>query len=399
MSSFTFMHLANFGGRNIGNSALIYGLERTLTEDLEGEIVFRPERWDDYSRGLRVFDERFVERVNSECDALLVGAAISFHGRAGLANTGFRFDLPLRLWDRIERPLVFYALSHRSWSDQPYPHREALRRALEHAVASDRVLFSVRADGTKEWLESILGQSEPRIHAVPDPGLYVPPEDSWHPELEAGKVNVIVAPNVEDEVYRWGGRPEGLWTTRLRRATRREPAWRARRARFLRGLADALERLAADHDLNVVFAAHDNWDHWMSYEVFGLFSEELRHRTVFTNAGLPIWRGRYFYDLYAKATLALSMRIHSMNPSLGMGTPVVPLVSQGRMKTFMTEAGLGDLCVDVLDPDVGDRIYAVAEGALANQDEIRARLASVRASLRERTAAFNKVVGEFVGRR
>jgi hypothetical protein len=390
------MHLANWGGRNIGNAALIYGLERTVQEDL-GDIQLQAEPWDDYTRGLRRFDQGFVDKVNAT-DGLIVGAAVSFDGNPGFANTGFRFDLPLELWDRIEKPLVFYGLSYRSWPDKPYHHRDALRRALEHVAKSDRVLFSVRADGTKAWLESLVGQAQPAIHEVPDPALFVPAEDGWHPELEEGKVNVIVAPNVEEDVYRWGGRPETRRQARLRRLTRTQPEWRAHRTRFLRGLAGALDRLGGEHDLNVIFAAHDTSDHWMSYEIFALFSEDLKHRCVFAPASLPVWRGRYFYDLYAKADLALSMRIHSMNPCIGLGTPDVPLVSQGRMKSFMTEAGLGDLTVDVLAPDVGERIHAAASNALAKRDEIRARLAEVRARFRKQTADFNRRVGEFVSR-
>jgi hypothetical protein len=388
------MHLANWGGRNIGNAALIYGLERTVKEDL-GDVEFAPEPWDDYTRGLRRFDEAFVEKVNAT-DGLVVGAAVSFDGSPRFANSGFRFDLPLALWDRIDKPIVFYGLSYRSWPDKPYHHRDALARALEHAVRSEHVLFSVRADGTKAWLESVLGRSEPGIHEVPDPAIFVPAEDVWHPELEDGKVNVIVAPNVEEDVYRWGGRPETLWQSRFRRLARRVPEWRERRLRFLRGLAGALERLGAEHDLNVIFVAHDTSDHWLSYEIFALLSEELKHRCVFGPASLPVHRGRYFYDLYAKADLALSMRIHSMNPCIGLGTPDVPLVSQRRMKMFMTEVGLADLAVDVLDADVGDRIHAAASRALADPESIRVRYAEVSAKLRGRTAEFNARMGAFL---
>jgi hypothetical protein len=376
------MHLANWGGRNIGNAALIYGLERTVGEDV-GDVEFVPEPWDDYTRGLRAFDESFVEKVNA-LDGLVVGAAVSFDGNPQFANTGFRFDLPLELWDRIENPIVFYGLSYRSWPDKAYHHRDALRRALEHAAASARVLFSVRADGTKAWLEEILGREEPAIHEAPDPAIFVPAEDAWHPELEEGKVNVLVALNVEEEVYRWGG-PE------RRRLRRGEPEWRQRRTRFLRRLAEALERLGSEHDLNVIFVAHDTSDHWLSYELFALFSEELKHRSVFAPASLPVHRGRYFYDLYAKADLALSMRIHSMNPCIGLGTPDVPLVSQGRMRAFMSSVGLEDLTVDVLQPE---GIYPAASRALADPGGIRARYAEVRGRLRARTAEFNRLVAE-----
>jgi Polysaccharide pyruvyl transferase len=376
------MHLANWGGRNIGNAALIYGLERTVKEDL-GDVELLPEPWDEYTRGLRAFDERFVEKVN-RMDGLIVGAAVSFDGNPQFVNTGFRFDLPLELWDRIEKPIVFYGLSYRSWPDKPYHNEDALRRALEHAAASEHVLFSVRGDGTKGWLEGILGREEPAIREVPDPAIFVPVEDAWHPELEDGKVNVLVALNVEEEPHRWGG-PD------RRRLRRGEPEWRRRRNRFLGELAQALERLGAEHDLNVIFVAHDTSDHWLSYELFALLPVELKLRCVFAPASLPVHRGRYFYDLYAKADLAMSMRIHSMNPCIGLGTPDVPLVSQGRMRQFMASVGLEDLTVDVSTPG---GIYEAAAQALVDPDAIRARYAEVRERLRGETREFNRVVGE-----
>src|SRR5262249_36015153 len=70
-----FMHLANHGGKNVGNAALVLGLERILREDLPFDVSFLREPWDLYTLGRLSFDERFVERVNAECDVLLVGAA------------------------------------------------------------------------------------------------------------------------------------------------------------------------------------------------------------------------------------------------------------------------------------------------------------------------------------
>src|SRR5262249_49883137 len=200
-----FMHLANHGGKNVGNAALVLGLERILREDLPFDVSFLREPWDLYTLGRLSFDERFVERVNAECDVLLVGAAVSFDGQPSYASTGFRFDLPPAPLDRIERPIVFYGLSYRSGSPT-YSHADALKRAMEHILSRERILFSVRNDGTKHWLEGMIGFGSERIVEVPDPAVFVPVEDGVHLELAAGKANVIFAGNAEDEVARFGGR-------------------------------------------------------------------------------------------------------------------------------------------------------------------------------------------------
>jgi hypothetical protein len=401
MSPLTFMHLANHGARNIGNAALIFGLERVLREDLPGDIAFLPEPWDLHSRGLRRFDASFVERVNAESDALLVGAAVTFDGGDKYSNTGFRFDLPLDLWSRIEKPIVLYGLSYRAWPRRVYHHQDALRRALDVMLASDDVLLSVRNDGTREWLESIAGHRLDGIHVVPDPAVFVPTEDAPHPELDPVRPNILVAPNAEDEIERFGLAPRKR-TLRRPDANRPLPfssSWRWREARdvFLRALARALDRLAREHDANLVFCANDPFDIGMAYDLFGLLHPDTRYHVSFTGAALPTAAGPAFYDLYAKADLVLGMRIHSITPNIGLGTPVVPIVSQGRMTTFLEDAGLGDLAIDIHAADLSERTFATASQALGDPESARARLQRAREVLRQRTAEFDATVGAFVG--
>jgi polysaccharide pyruvyl transferase WcaK-like protein len=380
------LHLANHTSRNIGNAALILGLERVLREDIDRELAFEPEPWEDR------FDKSFVDRVNA-ADALLVGAAVAFDGRDVYRNTGFRFDLPLELLPRICRPIVFYGLSHRDWPGRQYHHRDALRRSIEALLADEHVLFSVRNDGTKRWLERMIGFESDRIHVVPDPAVYVPHEDSAHPELEPG-TNVIVAPNGEDNLYRWGAFPRRRADTALRRLRGRRAAWEERRTRFVRGLASALERLARDRDANVILAVHMLGDEGMCYELLYLMPDDLRHRAHVASLTYSVAHGPYVYDLYAKADLALSMRVHSMTPAIGLGTPVIPLVSQPRMAEFMADAGLADICVDVSEPE---SIGEAAARALDRPDELRARLRRAYDGLRARTASFNERVAALLG--
>jgi hypothetical protein len=400
--SLTLMHLANHGGKNIGNAALIDGVETLLQEDVPGDVAFVPEPWDLYSRRKRTFDDTFVDRVNREVDALLVGAAVTFDGSSLYANSGFRLDLPLAAWDRFEKPVVFYGLSYRNWPTWRYHHRDALRAAIERIVGDERMLFSVRNDGTREWLEGLTGVRSERIHVVPDPGVFVQTDDSFHPELDPNATNVIVAPNAEDEMPRYGRAPRRRTVRRPRLSS--DPrdllplssswGWRETRARLLGDLAEALRRIAADCDVNLIFCAHDDFDIGMCHELFWLLPDDVRQRAVFASASLSNAQGRYFYDLYAKADLVLSMRVHSMNPAVGLGTPLVPIVSQDRMSAFMADAGLEDLTVDLHADDLAAAVHAKATAALAAPDALRARLGEARARLRQRAAAFDARVAE-----
>jgi polysaccharide pyruvyl transferase WcaK-like protein len=97
----------------------------------------------------------------------------------------------------------------------------------------------------------------------------------------------------------------------------------------------------------------------------------------------------YFYDLYAKADLALSMRVHSMSPAMGLGTPTVALASQSRMTAFLKDAELEDFCIDIFDDDFHTKLAAKIIGILRDSEETRNRLKKAVAVLRDRTRRFH----------
>lgn len=401
-AALTLLHLANHQSTNIGNGALIDGTERVLREDLGNDLLFHHEPWDDYtlSGGTRRFDRTFVDLVNG-ADALLVGGAVTMNGSTKYRHAGMRLDLPSDLWTRIARPVIFYGISCRIWPGQKYHHLQRLRHTMETLLGHPRVLIGTRNDGTKGWLESVLGYTTERIIAIPDPALYVPVTDAWHPELIEGKVNILIALNNEDEVYRFGGAwRERAWECLapftgervLRYAWRHLPRWDEHRRRFLRRLASAVARLAADYDVNLILCPHYYEDYAMLGDFVAACPPRPLHRLLISSPLLGVPRTPYFYDLYAKADVVLSMRVHSMSPAIGLGTPVVPLVSQPRMREFLHDTGLEDLAVEAFDPDMTERVYELVKRILAAPERMRARLAEARGRMRERTRAFNQQV-------
>ena len=203
VSALKLIHLANHKSTNVGNGALIVGTERVLSEDLDCDVTFVSEPWDDYTFELKQFDSNFVDLVN-QSDGLIVGAAVTINGRHYLRNAGMRFDLPYELWPKITKPIVFYGISYRVWPFQKYYHLDQFKKTMQYILDSPNILFSVRNDGTKDWLETLLGHRLDKIEVIPDPAFYVTTVDSWHSELVAGKVNVIISLNNEDEIYRFG---------------------------------------------------------------------------------------------------------------------------------------------------------------------------------------------------
>lgn len=375
------LHLANWNSTNIGNGALVYGTERVLREDLGRDLQFTPEPWDEYvienTPGPRSFNQTFVDLVNAH-DGLLVGGAVTFNGRKHLTGAGMRFDLPLEFWPKIQKPIIFYGNSYRFWGDQPYHNADKLRGIVDYITKTPSVFFGVRNDGTKAFLETLLGLQSDKIIEVPDPGMYVPAEDNAYPELSEERTNVMISLNNEDEESRF---PDGK-----------------KKAAFLRALANVMERLAKDFDLNYILAPHYFDDYKIMGELIDLLPPKIVHQRTISTGLLPVAKAPYFYGRYAKADLAMSMRIHSLSPSIGLGLPVVPLVSQGRVSDFLETIGLGDLSVDVFGESVEEELYAKTRNALENADAIRTRVRTAAAGCRVQTKAANTVIASLLSR-
>lgn len=364
-------HLVNARSANVGNGALADGAEMLLSEDL---AALRPdfvrEAWDDYSFGLKAFDETFVRRMNEDFDGLIVGGAVALNGRHHYAQAGMRFDLPPELWSAFEKPVVFYGISHRHWSNQTYHHDDRLRLALKTLLDRPNIVLALRNDGTREWLQRVIGFSDPRIEVIPDTGVFArATKGISYPEFSADKPNVILAFNDEDR--------EG----RFQQAGQRDA--------IVRNMAKAVEQLLLEVDANVVIAPHYFDDFRMIADFIEAMTPRIAHQSMIA-CGLSGMAGAAdFYGRYAQADLVVSMRVHSMSPSVGLGAPMVPVVTQDRMTDFLNGLNLGDLAVDAFDPDLSNKLLAAMRTTLKEPAGVRSRYLLARAEMREQMRGFN----------
>jgi polysaccharide pyruvyl transferase WcaK-like protein len=281
-----------------------------------------------------------------------------------------RFDLPANLWSKIHRPLVFYGLSYRHWPGECYHHVERLRDALARIRESDSMLLAVRNDGTREWLTRLIGAECQSIDVIPDPAVFVQAaRDGIYQEIDDTRPNVIVALNDEDAISRYGSD--------------------STREKMLRAIAVAVERLIINSDANIILAAH-YFDDCIIFAVFiDLCTPKLAHRYTTLSGLAGIGGTGHFYGRYQRAELVISMRVHSMSPCVGLGIPMIPLVTQQRMKDFLTDIGIEDLMVDAFEPDLAERLSVAIDNTLKNSERVRQRLLKARALMRARLRTFN----------
>lgn len=348
------VHLANFNSNNIGNGALIYGTERVLREDASVEIEFKSLAWDDYTFQLKAFDMDFVDFINST-DGLLVGGAVTFGSRSYLKNTGMRLDLPLELWPKIIKPIIFYGVSYRVWKDETYLYLDKLKEVMKYIFSNKKILFAVRNDGTKEFLEQLLGYSIPQIFIIPDPALFVPTKECFHPEIVEGKKNVILSLNNEDMERRYNV-PFGERIESDEKITNiiNDPKLslpEKRKTVLLAELASSLEKIVYKYDINLILCPHYLDDLEMNFQFFRACKPVFAHQKLLSTSLLKLNQTQYFYDLYKQVDMSISMRVHSMSPSIGLNTPMLALTSQGRMTEFMDNIDLQENYVDIFSTD------------------------------------------------
>ena len=364
------IHLANFNSTNVGNGALVSGLESTLQEDVSFDIQWGREAWDDYTFRKLDFDEVFVDKINAS-DGLVVGGAVTFNGRDYNDRTGTRFELPFELWDKIKKPVVFYGLSYRHWPGQTYHHADKLKVTIEKILSSDNMLLSLRNDGTKQWLKDITGIDSPDILEVPDPGVFVKVDVADYPEIIDGVCNIMVSFNNEDDSYRYlSGGPT--------------------RESVVGYVASALEELATRLQLNIILCPHYFDDFRMMSAFVDRIKPHIAHQSMVTTGLSRTKDTPYFYGRYARADLAISMRVHSMSPCIGLGVPMVALTTQGRMSDFISNLGLQSQAVDAFDPNAASKLFEKMLYTLEHSNEVKQKFSVARSNLRKQAHAFHQ---------
>ena len=374
------IHLANFNSTNVGNGALINGLESTLEEDFGVPVDWSRDPWDNYTFGLKRFDEQFVEKVN-QSDGLIVGGAVTFNGRDYNDQTGTRFELPLNLWKKLRKPVVFYGLSYRHWSGQTYHHLDKFRETIQTILSSEHMILALRNDGTRDWLRHHTGIESNKIMEIPDSAVYVKARnDGCTPEIIEGSKNIIVSFNDEDVEYRYD---ESMSVSGVENRAR---------SHVIKGLVHAIEGLAEKFPVNFILCPHYFDDYRMLSDVVASLKPRIAHQMTVSTGLCRVKDTEQFYARYQKADLAISMRVHSMSPCIGLATPMVAYTTQDRMTKFLDKVELADIAVNAFGIESGKTLLERARYTLDNCEQVRQRFEVVRASMRQATREFHERV-------
>lgn len=363
------LHLASFVG-NLGDNAMHDGEYRTRSEDLPWTLTHRPCEVRDFIHWRRrAFDETFVAEAN-EADIVVVGGFSLFQLWRENTSSGTYLEAGPDLFAAIRRPILFHGLGVDATRGVSPVAVARTRAFLDEMLGFDHCRFSLRNDGSCDFIRDHLGAAyADAMQVVPDGGLFAAPQAWPHPGLPEGSrfIAVNLAGDMPDKRYA-GADGEDLTE------------------RFAAAIASGIgELLAADETLTCVFVPHIYSDFGPIGAVLNVLGDRLRRERVVV-AGLAQGEGGWSasFDLYRRASAVIAMRYHAGLASIGFGAPVFGISTHHKIAGQFAAMGLSDRC-HAFDErsDLAALFEAVARD-LAASDASRKRLMAARA--RERDA-------------
>ena len=364
---------------NIGDGALVKGIQHTLPRDLQTEIKFVDHCITDFLKyGKLTFDDQYVEWLNNSANLLLIGGGGLISEKNYLPTI-----LPRDVISRLKLPIVVYAVGHNLFDGERLKNSDALS-ALIGQIRELGGLFSVRNDGSLDRLKRDIGVSAAKsVCEVPDPGVFVPVETMLHPQIRPGRRNVVLQLAGDKLANRLGERdieqPEKRWFPRQTNSKERHEKSSRQRDLFWAKIARVCNRLARQHDVNFFIAPHVHSD----LAVAESFVSATRHTPDFEGSRLEVsgvFRGATsapaYFDLYRQADFVIGMRGHSIIVAVGMGTPCVAIVSHPKVGGFLKDCGLEEWSSHVSDENIENSLSEKI-GSLINDSSEWKRLQNI----------------------
>lgn len=335
--------LGNFKSPNIGNAALVKGAQRLIKEDLSNlKWDFVPISWDKITFGTARFNQQDLDHIAS-CDAFYVSGAVTFNNRANHTLGGSRLNLSISQWEKLRIPIILGGLSYRHWGQSNYNNLEVLKENLSYLNLRNDCLLGLRNDGTREWLEKITGLQLESAYEVPDPGFFVlSPRDK-----NTIGYGLYISVNNED------------YTERFTNLTQIED--------LAKTLAKVCLQFFEITQEDVFFVPHSFEDYAIFLKIFENLPPGFLHMHCKV-LSMPAFDGALeVYEKYKTARLHIGMRVHSINPCLGMGVPTIALSSQDRISRFIQDIRMSSALVELHSPYFQGSLLQKVEDLLSSR--------------------------------
>ncbi|WP_405464419.1 CDC27 family protein [Streptomyces anulatus] len=331
-------HVALFadGEENAGDKVLPEAVRSCFTADTG------PDRWHQQHAHLLV-DEAALERLNARRAVVVGGGGLFLPDTAPNGNSGWQWNIPDGVLDRITAPLAVFAVGYNVFDGQRY-RRERFAASLRVLVERS-AFFGLRNHGSVARVRELLPESlREKVRYQPCPTTVARHLDPRLAEPAAREDTVLVNCAYDRAGLRFGHDY----------------------GHFLAEMAAAIRAVSASAEVR--YAAHMPADE--------RFVDDLRREHGLTLPVEPLYllSNDAIRDLYRRTRLVIGMRGHAGMIPFGCGTPVISLVSHPKLAYFLADIDRPDWGVSVHERALGDRL---AERARAVLDDHTAAVADV----------------------
>ena len=308
---------------NVGDGAISAGIRRMISEMCSTNIEFFNIDIVDYISANRALN---AEDINSHRpDVVLVGGGGTIDGHEARNLTGTALMMPMSEIEKVNAKFGFIALGHNAFRNQDFHNKDILINFIEFCHAND-FPFSVRMDRSFERLETLLERDlSGLVRRVPDPGFFVPPQDSrmsMYTPMDRKRIIIQMAIDNYGHRFSLDSLPENANELVVR---------------FSSGLVSFIESVVKRFNTDIVIAMHTLDDLMSAALLVSKLEEQLRRIAVRVTPVIHPTYAPWFFKAYADADLAIGMRGHSVICPIGLGTPTIAISTHDKVEGFMSE--------------------------------------------------------------
>ncbi|MFB8084224.1 glycosyltransferase [Streptomyces sp. NPDC055992] len=309
-----------------------------------------PRRWHSV-HAHRLFDEAALERVNARRGLVIGGGGLFIPDTAPNGNSGWQWNVPERLLERIDVPVIVYAVGFNAFDGQAYGHGRGRFLSSLRTLVERAAFFGLRNHGSIDKVRALLPASlHDKVRFQPCPTTVTRQlVDGWTDPAEREETVLLNA--AYDRSGLRFGHDYGHFLAEI--------------ATAVTALGTRAEVKCVAHSLDDERIAFDlRREHGISLPVIPMYdfdNDEIR-------------------DTYARTKLVIGMRGHAGMIPFGCGTPVISLISHPKMAYFLSDIDRPEWGISVHDRHLGARLVERAAGLL---DDHAAAVADVHARQQE----------------
>jgi len=277
----------------------------------------------------KIFTPRDVADLNAHDMVLIGGGGLLLRDTFPNDVSDWQFGCPVELLERIETPIVVYAIGYNRFRDQEDFQRPLFDRHLGTLIEK-ATFFSVRNNGSVRALRDYVpGDLERKITMNPCPSILFP--------------NAVVDRKI-------GTKKIGLLLAGDRKHLRHPDV-----SVFLAEVRSLCAELSRHSEIHVV--AHQPDDLWYLEALDGIPYRLTRLTGKSPEQAMPF---------YSSLDVMIGDRGHAQMIPFGLGCKIVSLISHDKLAWFLEDAGLPEYGVEQGDPDLKEKVLSLVYHANGN---------------------------------